>query len=150
MHSLECILRRIKKVARSSWDNNLFFIAPMNAFRQGLHLSLDILRLTDLGVLIFGLRNVLEQLSIVLCRYDSMTASFVLSVTGMGSIPARLLTGVTTNERKVDTITFFFSIFALAALTTLLVPLTVHSVLAQVDHRLRDIRNARLWHVAQY
>ena len=65
-------------------------------------------------------------------RYDALTASFVLSATGMGSIPSRLLTGVASNDAKIDTVTFFFGIHALAAVAALAVPFAVDSVAAQL------------------
>ncbi|KAL8620292.1 hypothetical protein ACOMHN_044971 [Nucella lapillus] len=65
-------------------------------------------------------------------HYDHLTASFVLSATGMGSIPARLLTGVASNDVNIESTTFFFGIHALAAVATFLVPCTVNSVAAQM------------------
>ncbi|XP_070200170.1 monocarboxylate transporter 13-like [Littorina saxatilis] len=65
-------------------------------------------------------------------NYDAMTASFVLSATGMGSIPSRLLTGGATNDDNIDATTFFFGIHAMAAVATLLVPFTVGSVVSQM------------------
>ncbi|XP_076450290.1 uncharacterized protein LOC143286561 isoform X2 [Babylonia areolata] len=65
-------------------------------------------------------------------RYDHLTASFVLSATGMGSIPARLMTGVASNDPSIETTTFFFGIHALAAVVTLLVPFMAEWVVGQM------------------
>ena len=64
--------------------------------------------------------------------YAALTASFVLSATGVGSIPSRLLTGVASNDANIDTVTFFFGIHALAAVATFVAPFAVGSLVAEL------------------